>query len=86
MEKLRNISPYFLADKIIAPVLLYHYENDMVIGYAQSVKFVEKMKKLGKKICFVKGKGFHGFATPSDEEKAYFHIVDFFREGIKDAK
>lgn len=86
MEELKKISPYFLAEKISAPILLYHFENDTVIAYAQSEKFVKKMKFLGKKIHFVSGKGSHSFAAPQEEEKAYLRMVEFFQKRMKNEK
>lgn len=86
MNKLYKISPVFLAEKTTIPILLYHFENDTVTGFKQSENFVKKMKKLGKNIHFIRGKGSHGFSSPSEEEKAYIHLTSFFRKRITNEK
>ncbi len=78
-EKMKKISPYFQCGKIKVPVLLYHFEDDKVISFQQSEKFYKKMKKLGKEIVFISGKGEHGFATPAKEAMAYEQVIKFLR-------
>lgn len=83
-EALKNISPFFSAESIRAPVLLYHFEQDDVISFGQSERFFEKMKSLGKKIVFIRGVGKHGFPEPSAEAAAYERAVRFLNESFRE--
>jgi len=79
-EKLKKISPFYNVDKIQAPVLLYHFQQDPVISFQQSERFVDRMKSSGKKIIFISGPGKHGFPDSAAEVSAYHRTIDFFRE------
>ena len=44
-EKMKAVSPYFFADKIKAPILLLHGENDTIVEYEQSRLMHRAIKK-----------------------------------------
>ena len=79
-ERFKKISPVYNVDKIQAPVLLYHFQQDTVISFQQSERFVKRMKASGKKIYFFSGPGKHGFPDSAAEVSAYHRAIDFFRE------
>ena len=41
------------------------------------------MKKFGKEIVFIKGKGEHGFSIPEDEVNAYKRSINFLNKVFK---
>jgi len=75
---LKKRSPYFLAHKIKAPVLLLHGSEDEVVPLDQSERLVEQFKHIGKKnFKFIALPGYpHGF--PLLEGEVYHIIKDFF--------
>lgn len=79
-EELKKISPFFLADKIQIPILLYHFEQDPVISFQQSLRFYEQMKANGKNIVFIRGNGKHGFSSPGAEVSAYDQTIRFLKQ------
>ena len=82
-EKFKKISPLYNVDKIEAPVLVYHFQQDTVISFQQSERFVALMKASGKKICFFSGPGKHGFPDSAAEVSAYERAIDFFRDAFR---
>ncbi len=56
-NKLRSISPANFADKVQAPVLLLHGDDDTVVPYRQSQIMRNKLKSAGKDVKIVKLKG-----------------------------
>jgi dipeptidyl aminopeptidase/acylaminoacyl peptidase len=52
-KRLDQISPLKHADRVQAPVLLIHGEEDTVVPYEQSTDMVSALKKLGKPVEFV---------------------------------
>jgi|GEM_PF-6321675 len=80
VSALKNISPYYFTDRIQAPILLYHYEQDQVISFQQSLRFYERMKADGKNIVFIRGNGKHGFSTPDAEVAAYNQVIRFLKQ------
>lgn len=82
-EEFKKISPCYNVDKIQAPVLLYHFQQDTVISFQQAERFVNLMKKSGKKIIFLCGPGKHGFPDSAAEAAAYERTIVFFRDTFR---
>lgn len=51
---LKEISPYFYADKVKIPILLMHGEDDTIVDYKQSSMMYRALKKAGKDVELVK--------------------------------
>ncbi len=63
-ECIKKRSPYYLADKIKAPVLLLHGTEDNIVPISQSEMLAKRFKQLGKtnyRFVALKGLG-HGFS------------------------
>ncbi|MBO4648777.1 MAG: S9 family peptidase [Lentisphaeria bacterium] len=82
-EKLKKISPVYNVDKIQAPVLMYHFQQDTVISIQQSERFVNQMKASGREISFFSGPGKHSFPDSAAEASAYDRAIVFFREAFR---
>lgn len=52
-KRLDDISPLKHADRVQAPVLLIHGQEDTIVPYEQSAAMVSALKKLGKPVEFV---------------------------------
>lgn len=48
-ERIASVSPAMLIDKIKAPILLVHGDDDQIVPYAQSTDFKKKLDKSGRK-------------------------------------
>jgi len=53
-QQLKDTSPAFHADKVRAPVLLIHGEQDTVVPIAQSIYFAKALKAAGKPYQFLR--------------------------------
>lgn len=82
--ELKKLSPYFQAETIKVPILLYHFKDDKVVSFQQSQNFYCKKLKHGEKIIFINGRGEHGFPTPSAESEAYEQVIRFLKEVFQD--
>ena len=76
-ECIKRRSPYYVARKIKAPVLILHGTDDTVVPISQSEILVKRFKEIGKKnYHFVPLKGYeHGFSLL---EGKVFEIVKSF--------
>jgi len=77
---IKRRSPYYLADKIKAPVLILHGTADDIVPITQSEMLVERFKTLGKQnYRFVSLNGYnHGFSLLEGE--AFQIVRRFLRE------
>ncbi|SMF14185.1 Dipeptidyl aminopeptidase/acylaminoacyl peptidase [Alteromonadaceae bacterium Bs31] len=82
-EALKEISPYYSAEKIKAPVLLIHGEDDTVVGYAQSKLMHKAIKKSGGKSQLIKLKNDdHYLRDGSTRTQALKAMVEFVEANI----
>ena len=81
-EFLMEVSPYYHAERIKAPLLIIHGKNDPRVPVEQATKMAEKLKELGKpyEILIFPDEG-HGFKKFNNRLKAYTMILKFFKEG-----
>lgn len=77
-ELLKSRSPYFLVDKIKAPLLIGQGANDPRVPRTESIQIRDAMKKAGKQVEYVEyaDEG-HGFARP-ENRLAFFGIAEKF--------
>ena len=68
-ECIKRRSPYYLAAKIKAPILILHGTDDTIVPISQSEILVERFKEIGKRnYQFVPLKGYeHGFSLLEGE-------------------
>jgi dipeptidyl aminopeptidase/acylaminoacyl peptidase len=77
-EKLKAISPFYFADKIIAPVLIIHGKDDRIVPLKQAKKIISELEKTGRKpeTLFISNEG-HGFAKEKSRVAEYRAIEAF---------
>lgn len=71
-QKLRDLSPIDRADRITAPLLLFHGSDDPVVPIAQSELLAERIRSTGATVDLVvyEGEG-HGFRNPDNIRDEY---------------
>ena len=77
-ERLREISPYFAADKFTAPVLLIHGKDDTVVPINQSKRMHTALKKAGKDSKMVTLKGEDHWLSGSGTRMAMLREITSF--------
>lgn len=84
MEKLRDISPLFHADKIVRPLIVLQGANDPRVIKPESDEIVENIKKRNGIVEYVvfDNEG-HGFTKKANEIRAYKAILDFLDRYLK---
>lgn len=75
---MKKRSPYFLAEKITAPVLLIHGEKDRVVNIDQSKKMRKSLKLKDKDVKFVKLKDGTHFLNIQNNRLTTFREMDTF--------
>lgn len=77
-EKLRNVSPVNFAERIVAPVLLIHGDEDENVDHEQSKVMNRALKKAGKDVEFItlKDEGHNGWSL--DNEVLYLETIEAF--------
>lgn len=82
-QRLKEVSPYFAADKIKAPVLLLHGENDTVVEFEQSRLMEKALKKTGGDVRLVKLKDDdHYLSSSTTRIQALKELVGFVESHI----
>ncbi|MCS7385760.1 MAG: S9 family peptidase [archaeon GB-1867-005] len=77
-EMLIEISPMTHAEKIKAPLMIIHGENDPRVPITEALQLVEKLKKLGRKVEFIKlGDEGHGLAKINNRVKILSKTIEF---------
>ncbi|AFG36995.1 S9 family peptidase [Spirochaeta africana] len=71
-ELFREISPVFHADRVQAPVMIVHGENDPRVPLSQSLDMVEALREQGKHVEY------HGRADEGHGFANYNNILDLF--------
>ncbi|MEM7283227.1 MAG: prolyl oligopeptidase family serine peptidase, partial [Pseudomonadota bacterium] len=84
-DALKEISPYFSADRVTIPVLLMHGEDDTIVEYNQSKLMHRALKKAGRDVELVKLKNEdHYLREGSTRLQALQTIVGFVDKHIGD--
>ncbi len=83
----RRGSPLYLAERIQAPLLILHGEDDMLVVPLMSDKMIEALKIEGKyfESHFYKSES-HGFEKPENRKDAWERIVKFLNRHCKNEK
>jgi dipeptidyl aminopeptidase/acylaminoacyl peptidase len=84
-DGMKSKSPLYVADKINAPTLLVHGDQDTRVPTEQSVMMAKAMRKSGKnvRLHLVKG-GTHGFEKAESKFKASWELVkEFFEANLR---
>lgn len=77
---LRARSPTYHAERILAPVLLVHADDDPVTSYAHATYMSDALLRAGKRARLATlGHGDHGLHGREHRTEAYTMIVDFLR-------
>ena len=85
-DSLKEISPYFAADQVTAPVLLLHGEDDTVVDFDQSRMMYRALRKAGKDVELVKLKNEdHYLREGSTRLQALQAMLIFVDEHIGDS-
>jgi dipeptidyl aminopeptidase/acylaminoacyl peptidase len=81
-DKLFDRSPIAHVDRLQAPILLTHGENDWRVPVAQSRRFVDKARAFGKVVAYVEfpGQG-HGI-DGLENNLAYYQVLFDFYESL----
>ncbi len=75
----KGMSPELFVDKISIPILVYHGERDQTVPIEQSLKFVNKAKKLGKPIKYLQIADYaHGPAWTEGVRKTELTAIEDF--------
>ncbi|MEM7261428.1 MAG: prolyl oligopeptidase family serine peptidase [Planctomycetota bacterium] len=76
--KLRERSPIHHVERLRAPVLLTHGENDWRVPVEESRRFVERARELGKDVTYVEfaGQG-HGIRGVQHRKRYYQAVLEF---------
>jgi dipeptidyl aminopeptidase/acylaminoacyl peptidase len=83
-EALKPISPYFLADKYVAPVLLIHGVNDERVDRSQSEMMASSLKKAKKSVQLIKlDDENHNLITNKARLQTVKAVVDFVNKNLK---
>lgn len=78
--KLRDRSPVLLADRVTAPVLLVHGEDDTVVPFEQSSGMSEALRKAGKPVELVTLPGEDHFLSRGETRRRMLQSVVRFLE------
>ncbi len=83
-EGYRRGSPYYLADRIQAPVLLLHGKDDQLVVPLMSEKMIEALRIENKyfEAHFYDGEG-HGFEKPENKKDAWQRVLKFLGQHCK---
>ncbi len=86
-ESYRRGSPFYLAERIQAPLLILHGEDDLLVVPLMSNKIIEALKIEDKyfESHFYKHEG-HGFEEPANKKDAWERIVKFLNRHCKNEK
>ncbi|WP_084420993.1 alpha/beta hydrolase family protein [Henriciella litoralis] len=77
-DALRAISPAQLADRVKAPILLIHGENDSIVPIKQSELMADALRDAGRYFKFVRlEEGGHTYRTPQDQKKELLETLNF---------
>jgi dipeptidyl aminopeptidase/acylaminoacyl peptidase len=81
--KLRAVSPINFADKIVAPVLIIHGENDRIVPPRQARKMISMLEKAGRppESVMIPDEG-HGFIHEEGRLKEYMAIEAFLAKHL----
>jgi dipeptidyl aminopeptidase/acylaminoacyl peptidase len=81
-EKLEERSPYYHVDRLEAPLLLTHGENDSRVPVTESRKFARRAEEMGRPVTYREfpgqGHGIRGFAN----QVAFYQAVFSFLESL----
>jgi len=81
---LKEVSPYYSADKVKIPVLLLHGTDDTVVEYSQSKLMYKAMKKSGGNVKLIKLKNDdHYLQDSATRIQALKSLVEFIETHIK---
>lgn len=82
-ERLRNASPIFFVDRVIAPILLIAGANDPRCPLEESIQAREELRKLDRRVDLLtyQDEG-HGFRKTSNKVDAYSKSMEFLRKNI----
>ncbi len=84
-ERLKNASPFFYLDRVIAPVQIIAGANDPRCPLEESIRAKEEMEKLGKKVDFhyYPDEG-HGFSKRENRVDADMRVFRFLETHLFD--
>ncbi len=85
-EKLRDRSPISHVERLRAPILLTHGENDSRVPVEESRRFARRARELDRPVTYVEfaGQG-HGISGLDNAERYYRAVLDFMSEVIDSA-
>lgn len=76
--KLRAISPYHFADRVSAPVLLLHGDDDTVVPISQSNRMKSALERADKDVTLIKLKGEDHWLSVADTRLQTLQAMDAF--------
>jgi len=77
-EMLIKISPITHAEKIKAPLMIIHGGNDPRVPISEALQLVEKLRKLGRKVEFIRlGDEGHGLAKINNRVRVMSRLIEF---------
>ena len=79
-DKLKSVSPIYMADKFQDPVLLVHGEYDGIVDVSQSKKMFKVLKKAGVDVQFVELDDVGHYGWDVETEILYLETVEGFLE------
>ncbi len=83
LSRLKSQSPINFADKIRAPLLIYHGTKDDLIKPEQSDKIAAALIAQGNVVKYYRNqKEAHGFGTPDAEAELYCAVLNFLNKHI----
>ena len=76
-----EVSPYYHADRIKAPLLIVHGKNDPRVPFEQATMMYERLRKLGKQVELLEfeDEG-HGISKFENRLKYYLELIRFLEE------
>ena len=76
--KLRAISPYHFADRVSAPVLLLHGDDDTIVPISQSNRMKSALERADKDVTLIKLKGEDHWLSVADTRLQTLQAMDAF--------
>lgn len=79
-DGIEAVSPYRLADKFKAPVLLIHGGDDLTVPQRQSEMMEQALKSAGKPVTYIAiGRDDHSLTAPESRNKALTALSEFLK-------
>jgi len=80
--RLEAVSPAYLADRVTAPVLLFHGQYDNIVPIEQSKIMERKLREAGKEVEFIPTPTGHQVIDHSSQPEVFAKIMVFLQEHL----